>query len=429
MQVRTLSHRALVYNSKLELNLKDAETARRTLSMFKSLKRLVYQVPNLNQARQWYNAVLDTEPIYDSPFGAIYKIGDCSLSLVPTEQPLSPDTGRISAFWEVDDVDAEYRKLIDAGAAPHTEAKNIISIRTARVIDPFGNIIGLSGKATGEAKRSIDEQPSETALNVALCRALAAGDEGRLVRGPDHLAHLFIPEEKRKSLQDADARTWVINRLITPALYGYLIARTAYFDRIYESALRGGVPQLVLLGAGYDTRPYRFGNTAQNTRIFEVDSEPTQQRKREILARACVPVPTCLSFVSVNFAKGNLEEALARAGYDDSLKTLFLWEGVTYYLTALAVENTLRFVTSHSPSGSTLCFDYMTENLESAHAAEPFQFWIEPDRLFSFLSERGFALLEHLGAKEMESQFLMLPDGSLSEKTLTRFRLVQAITV
>ena len=396
--------------------------------MFKSLRRLVYQVPDFGRARQWYSSVLNAEPIYDTPVGAIYKIGDCSLSVIPGES-LPPDTGRISAFWEVDDVDAACRRLIDAGAAPHTEARDIMTIRTAKVDDPFGNIIGLSGPAAAAAKRTVDEHPSETALNVAMCRALAALDERQAIRGADHLAHLFIPEEKRKPLQDANARAWVISRLITAPLYGYLIARTAYFNRSFEKALRDGIPQIVLLGAGYDTRPYRIGCKDGRTRIFEVDSGPTQQRKRETLTKAGVPVPPCLSYVGVNFAKGSLEEALGRAGYDAGVKTVFLWEGVTYYLSAEAVENTLRFVASHSSCGSTLGFDYMTENLESLNAGEPFQFWIEPDNLCAFLSGRGFAVAEHLDATEMQARFLTLPDGSLAEKTLTRFRLVHAVTV
>ncbi len=397
--------------------------------VFKSLKRLIYRVPDLGQAKQWYNAVLSTEPIFDSPLGAIYKFGDSTLSVIPGDQPLPADTGRISAFWEVDDVDAAYKKFIDAGAAPHTEARDIVSIRTASVIDPFGNIIGISGPAASSEKRSIDERPSETALNVALCRALAAAENRQDIRGPDHLAQLFIPEEKSKPLRDASAREWVIDRMITRALYGYLMARTAYFDRVCEIALGEGVPQLVLLGAGYDTRPYRFSRTVENARIFEVDSGPTQVRKREILAQANVQIPPCVSFVAVNFAKGNLEEALLRAGYNGELRTLFLWEGVTYYLTASAVDDTLHFVARHSHSGSTLCFDYITENLESANAAEPFQFWIDPEKLESFLSERGLTVVEHLGAREIESQFLTLRDGSLAEKSLTRFRLVKAETI
>ncbi len=395
--------------------------------MFKTLKRLVYTVPDLSRAKQWYNAVLNTEPIYDTPFGTIYKIGECSLSLIPGEPPLPPDTGRISAYWEVDDVDAAYRKLIDAGAAPHTEAKDVISIRTAKVVDPFGNIIGLSGKAAAAPKRTVDEHPSETALNVAMCRALAAIDDREAIRGPDHLAELFVPEDKRQPLRDEKARAWVINKLITPALYGYIIARTAYFDRIFERALREGIPQFVFFGAGYDTRPYRFGDKAGNARIFELDSGPTQQRKREILAQARVRMPPGLSFVSINFATEGIEETLARAGYDESLKTLFLWEGVTYYLAEQAVVKTLRFVRGHSPSGSAICLDYMTESLESVSAGEPFRFWIAPDRLSPFLTEHGFAVVEHLGAQDIESQFLTLPDGNLAEKSLTRFRLVNVV--
>jgi methyltransferase (TIGR00027 family) len=395
--------------------------------MFKTIKRLVYQVSNLNQARQWYSEILSMEPVYDSPYGVIYKIDDCSLSLAPLGHGSEADKGRISAYWEVADVDAAFAKLIDAGATPHSEPRNRFSIRLAQVTDPFGNIIGLSGKAVDAAKRTVDNHPSETALNVTMCRALATTDERSEIRGPDYLAELFLTEEMQKPLHDRTRRTWVINRLITPPLYAYLMARTAYFDRCYEKALCEGFLQFVFLGAGYDTRPCRFGERAGEARIFELDAKPTQQRKREILAKAKVAIPAGLSYVGIDFATDSIDKALAGAGYDESRRTFFLWEGVMYYLTAQAVDATLSFVRHHSPSGSTLCFDYMAERLESRNAGEPFRFWIEPESMGSFLLERGLDITEHLDAKEMEKRFLTLSDGTLAEKSLTRFRLVSAI--
>ena len=395
--------------------------------MFKTLRRLVYQVSDISKARQWYNGILNMEPGRDTPFGVIYRIGDCSLSLVPGGQALPVDNGRISAYWEVDDVDAAVKRLIDAGAAPHTEAKNVLNIRIAKITDPFGNTIGLSGKALDAVKHTVDKQASETAMNVALCRALATTDDREEIRGRDYLAHLFLTEELRKPLQDRTARAWMINRLITQPLYGYFIARTAYFDHVYEKALSDGIPQCVLLGAGYDTRPYRLRHGGTGMRIFELDAGPTQQRKREILAKANVAIPPGLSFVTIDFALNNIEEKLGNAGYDETQKTLFIWEGVMYYLTAEAVDNTLSFVKRHSPSGSTLCFDYMTESRESMSAGEPFRFWIEPARIGPFLTERGFTIIEHHDPKHMEASFLTLRDGTLAEKSLTRFCFIQAM--
>jgi methyltransferase (TIGR00027 family) len=396
--------------------------------MYNTLKRLVYQVLDLSAARQWYDGILKTEPVYDSPLGVIYRIGDCTLSLTPGGPDMTADNGRISAYWEVDDVDAAVQKLIDSGASLHTEAKNIFSIRTARVTDPFGNTIGLSGKATDAVKRTVDKQASETAMGVALCRALTAAEDREEIRGPDHLAHLFLTEEMRKSLEDGVARGSTIERLVTRALYGYFIARTAFFDRANGNALGEGIPQIVFLGAGYDTRPYRLRHTGAEPRIFEIDALPTQQRKREILTRANVAIPPGLSYVTVDFSVDSIEEKLRQAGYDQDLRTLFIWEGVMYYLTPEAVDKTLDFVKRHSPEGSTLCFDYLTESLESVSAGEPFRFWIESARIGPFLAERGITVTEHYDSKRAEASFLTLRDGTLAEKSLTRFGFILART-
>lgn len=56
-------------------------------------------------------------------------------------------------------------------------------------------------------------------------------------------------------------------------------------------ALRENLPQVVFLGAGYDSRPYRFQDLLRNTRIFELDIASTQQRKRQVLERAGVAIP------------------------------------------------------------------------------------------------------------------------------------------
>lgn len=56
-----------------------------------------------------------------------------------------------------------------------------------------------------------------------------------------------------------------------PGSYEYFIARTAFFDAAVRRALDENVPQIVLLGAGYDSRAYRFADRIRDTRIFELD--------------------------------------------------------------------------------------------------------------------------------------------------------------
>lgn len=389
--------------------------------MFKSLKRLTYQVPDIVQAKEWYSNILNIKPIFDTPFAVIFQLGSYSLSLVPAVPPLPKDNERIGAYWEVDDTDEAYEKLIAAGAVSHTEVKTVFNSRIAKVIDPFGNIIGLTSDSRESKHQSVEEKPSETALSAAFCRALAFYEEKDEIRCPDNMAELFIPDDRKKLFVDKATRESVIARVVSERLYGYMLARTFYIDNIFEQELKNEIPQIVFLGAGYDTRAYRFSECIKSTRIFELDIHTTQHRKREILKKTNTFVPELLSFVEINFKSDKIEDVLTKAGYDKNRKTLFVWEGVMYYLNNEAVDGTLEFIKSNSPAGSMVCFDYMTTKLESVNPSEPFLFWINSDKMESFLSERGFKIIKHELPDEIEKKYLSLKDGSIAIHSLPFF--------
>jgi methyltransferase (TIGR00027 family) len=393
--------------------------------MFQSLKRVTYQVPDIEKAKHWYCQILNKEPAFDSPFIVIFDIGDSVLTLVPTTNSSQGSNERIVAYWSVDDIDATYQRLLELGATTYAEISTVADTRNAKVTDPFGNILGITEKVLDVKKSSVESQPSETAIFVAFCRALAVNDEREELRGPDYLAEIFLTEDRKRPLIDRVSREYVINKLITPELYRYFIARTAYIDNIFEEALQENIPQIVLLGAGYDTRSYRFKKLIKETRIFEVDILPTQHRKREILQQSNIPVPEGLTFVAVNFKSDVLADVLRAAGFDKNKKTLFIWEGVMYYLPAEAVDDTLNFV-KLTPVGSSICFDCMTEPRQSVNAGEPFQFWLAEGKIESFLSERGFRIIDLLTATDMERKYFTLCDGSSAGKVLPFFCFVYA---
>jgi methyltransferase (TIGR00027 family) len=290
-------------------------------------------------------------------------------------------------------------------------------------------------------KRSVEHQASETALVTATMRALAVFDEREEIRGRDYVAEIFLTEDRKRPLKDPAARAWVMKNKITPGAYEFMLARTAFFDHIVEQALRDNIPQIVFLGAGYDSRPYRFQDLIQDTRVFELDAQPTQQRKQELLHQASISIPERLAFVPINFNTDDLQDVLVGAGYNRNQKTLFVWEGVTYYLSTQAVDDILSFIRSDSPLGSSICFDYaalspevlsedsakkLRERLKSDHPAEPTRFGIREGELESFLSERGYHIIEHLTSQAMEQKYLTLRDGSLAGRLPALFRLVHA---
>jgi methyltransferase (TIGR00027 family) len=290
-------------------------------------------------------------------------------------------------------------------------------------------------------QRSVEHQPSETAMATATMRALAAHDDREEIRGRDYLAEIFLTPDRKRPLQDPAARAWVMKNKITPGAYEFMLARTAFLDQAVEQALRDNIPQIVFLGAGYDSRPFRFQNLIQGTRIFELDAQPTQQRKQELLRQANLPIPPELVFVPINFDTDDLNDTLTRAGYCRDERTLFVWEGVTYYLSPQAVDGILSFIRANSPPGSSLCFDYaalsrealnedgsrkMRERLKTDHPGEPTRFGIPEGGLEAFLSARGYVIIEHLTPGEMEAKYLTLRDGSSAGRPPALLRLVHA---
>ena len=277
------------------------------------------------------------------------------------------------------------------------------------------------------SQRSVEHQPSETAMATATLRAMAAHAEREEIRGPDYLAEVFLTEDRKAPLIDPAVRRWVMKNKIAPGAYEFMIARTAFFDHIVREAFLQNVPQMVFLGAGYDSRPYRFQALARETRIFELDARPTQVRKREVLEQAGIPFPPHLLLVPIDFNKDDLKDILLSAGFSKDQKALFVWEGVFYYLSAKVVKDTLGAIRAISCAGSSICFDYaslsaeamseegakkLREHMKSKFSAEPTRFGIPKGKIEAFLSECGYVVIEHVNHSEMETRYLTLQDGS-----------------
>ena len=142
-----------------------------------------------------------------------------------------------------------------------------------------------------------------------------------------------------------------------PGVNGFLVARERYIDDMLQNSIAEGLQQLVILGAGYDSRPYRFNLTGVLT--FEVDHPVTQADKLKKVRKIFGKIPQHVTFVPVDFNTQTLSERLFSSGYDPSLKSLFIWQGVTMYLTPAAVDATLAFIVKNAAPGSAVVFDYL----------------------------------------------------------------------
>ena len=188
---------------------------------------------------------------------------------------------------------------------------------------------------------------------------------------------------------------WYAERL-TPGNPGYVIARTRYIDDYLKSCISYGIQQLVIMGAGYDTRAYRFDKLRGKVKVFEVDHPATQKLKILKVKKIFGTLPDHVVYVSVDFGKEKIEERMFGNGYDKNLKTLFIWEGVTPYITAAGVDETFAIAANNSGEGSSIIFDYIFKSvIEGSNESEIAKKWRETlDRLgerFLFGIEEGTA--------------------------------------
>jgi len=196
------------------------------------------------------------------------------------------------------------------------------------------------------------------------------------------------------------------------------VARTRLIDDEWRQAQRDGIRQIVILGSGFDCRAYRLSGEHSPV-VFEVDRPITVASKRERLRGVLRTIPQNVRFVEVDFNRQSLGEALTGARFDSSVPALFLWEGVTSYLTPEAVDSVLRYVGSTSP-GSRLVFTYVHSGaLDSsmdfegaqrtihdvARLGEPWRFGLSPDQVPDFLRKRGLEPDRDVGAREFRALY------------------------
>lgn len=204
-----------------------------------------------------------------------------------------------------------------------------------------------------------------------------------------------------------------------PGGYALVGVRTAVFDEVFTSELAAGAKQAVILGAGYDSRALRFAPelAKAGAKVFEVDAPQTSRLKRQRVKDA----PPGLVFVEVDFARDALGERLDAAGYSRTARTVFLWEGVCFYLPAEAVDAVLQFVRDASGAGSTIVFDFLHRGIVAgtdtsfaaqeqrayvAKKGEPYLFGFDPPELEGFLAARGFTVDRAIHPPEMQARYL-----------------------
>ena len=108
------------------------------------LRTVVYGVPNIDEARDWYSEALGIEPYFAEQFYVGFNVGGYELALDPNRPVARPEGSGVMVYWGVDDVEEELSRLLDLGARPHTPFQDVGGgIQVGSVLDPYGNAIGL----------------------------------------------------------------------------------------------------------------------------------------------------------------------------------------------------------------------------------------------------------------------------------------------
>lgn len=269
-----------------------------------------------------------------------------------------------------------------------------------------------------------DNQSSASAAGVALMRVIETRKPENERICYDPYASALIPGGILYFLAGLMIDTRFYDRLSNGAKT-FVVGRERYIDDFLTAGLQDGVDQVVILGAGFDTRAYRIPGI-EKTRVFEIDHPDTQVVKLERLEKVISPLSGYVTFVPVDFNTQRLEERLLSSGYNEHGKTLFIWQGVTYFLTAEGVDNTLAFIAKHSGPGSKVIFDYFyNETLHDPKRSdikgmrrtakligEAYLFGIDQGQIEPFLIQRGFRNIHNMELEDIKRLYFFGPNAS-----------------
>jgi len=257
-----------------------------------------------------------------------------------------------------------------------------------------------------------EHKASGTAAGVALLRVLHQKVDGE---------PRILDDPISERLLDPRGVMWAMTRLDqfqTPwsrGLRTHVVVRSRFSEDALSEAVKSGLHQVVILGAGLDTFAYRQPAWARDVSIFEVDHPASQEDKRRRLSAGGVEVPWNVVYCPVDFEKESLREGLTRAGVDFAQATFFSCLGVVMYLTDAAVSELLallggfpersELVLTFSPTGERSEGHRQLEE-KVAEAGEPLQNFMSEEELAGKLRGAGFREVRFVSSEEIGVRYI-----------------------
>jgi methyltransferase (TIGR00027 family) len=190
------------------------------------------------------------------------------------------------------------------------------------------------------------QEVGQTGLYTAAVRAEESMRANRLFDDP--LVQAFVSHWKYVPPSGQNSQR-------SEALRKFIVARTVFFDELILSACRSGCRQIVLLGAGMDTRAFRLP-LPSNTCFFELDTADVLENKNQVL-KGCPASSTCSRIIVPCDLRSDWLAKLKAAGFDTGRSTAWIVEGVLVYLEEDTVNDVVRAIGAMSASGSRMGLD------------------------------------------------------------------------
>ena len=275
-------------------------------------------------------------------------------------------------------------------------------------------------------KKRIEEKTSRTAEYTCSSRAASYYEKNQFYHSDDYIAAQMVPWYIKPLIWNGFIRRNLLSVMAPKGAYEYVIARTKYIDSVFKQAVSEGVEQVLIFGAGFDSRSIRLLPPDSQVKVFEIDAPITQKAKMGRLVEIGVGLPENTVFVAVDFNKEDPEQKLVENGLLYGKRCLFIMEGLLMYLDEGAVKETFSLITRLGATGSQVLFDYIYSSVlrhegryygeEDMHknvegVGEPWGFGIEEGSVEAYLSENNLCLLEELDSTELERRYFTNEEG------------------
>ena len=283
-----------------------------------------------------------------------------------------------------------------------------------------------------------DSKPSATANFAALARAAHQILDHPIIFDDPLAVRILGRDGEAQVRARADKLQYPNSR----AHRVYMALRSRYAEDELAQAVKRGVRQYVILGAGFDTFAYRNPFTDADLRVFEVDHRATQAWKRARLTEAQIPVPESVRFVPFDFETPSLFDALGRAGFAVEKLAYFSCLGVTRYVTRKSTFRTLASIAASTPAGSEVVFDVSmppslaerfrrlparARRLLGRNAGDLFIGYFDPPKLDARLRCIGYQQVEMIGPEEINARYCAGRQDGLTWESRSKAMLIKAL--